>query len=29
MSEENVFDKYGYIAYPVTILDFANELKKL
>ena len=28
MSEENIFDKYGYIAYPVTILDFANELKK-
>ena len=28
MSEENIFDKYNYIAYPVTILDFANELKK-
>ena len=28
MSEKNIFDKYNYIAYPVTILDFANELKK-
>lgn len=28
MGEGNIFDKYSYIAYPVTILEFANELKK-
>ena len=28
MGEENIFDKYGYIAYPITILEFSNELKK-
>lgn len=28
MNEENIFDKYSYTAYPITILDFPNEFKK-